>query len=29
LVSASPPVKIRGVEVGEISGADIEVRLGF
>ncbi len=29
MVSASPPVKIRGVEVGEISGADIEVRLGF
>jgi len=29
LVSASPPVKIRGVEVGEISGADIEARLGF
>jgi len=29
LVSASPPVKIRGVEVGEISGADIKARLGF
>ena len=29
MVSASPPVKIRGVVVGKISGADIKARLGF
>lgn len=29
MVSARPPVKVRGVEVVEISGADIEARLGF
>ena len=29
MVSASPPVKIKGVEVGEILGADIEGILEF